>query len=211
MQQCAQPFLDGELSVEHRAVLAAHEIGREQQVQLAGKRELAQRLIERLTRNVIRAGRFGGSPALSEVEYSLILAANAFQRWMVRCAAAAGAQLSPLEILILHSVRHRDRPKRFMDILLVLHIEDTHLANYAVRKLVKAGLVTTRREGKEKVVEVTKKGIEFCDRYRELREKLLVQTVVARGIGEKKLSEVATVLRLLSGDYSQAARAAATL
>lgn len=153
----------------------------------------------------------GGSPALSEVEYSLILAANAFQRWMVRCAAAAGAQLSPLEILILHSVRHRDRPKRFMDILLVLHIEDTHLANYAVRKLVKAGLVTTRREGKEKVVEVTKKGIEFCDRYRELREKLLVQTVVARGIGEKKLSEVATVLRLLSGDYSQAARAAATL
>jgi predicted MarR family transcription regulator len=153
----------------------------------------------------------GGSPALSEVEYSLTLAANAFQRWMVRCAAAAGVPLSPLEILILHSVRHRDRPKRFLDILLVLHIEDTHLANYAVRKLVKAGLVTTHREGKEKVVAVTEAGISFCERYKQLREQLLVQTVVARGITEKKLSEVATVLRLLSGDYSQATRAAATL
>lgn len=153
----------------------------------------------------------GGSPALSEVEYSLTLAANAFQRWMARCAAAAGVPLSPLEILILHSVRHRDRPKRFLDILLILHIEDTHLANYAVRKLVKADLVTTHREGKEKVVAITDAGIAFCDRYRELREKLLVQTVVARGITEKKLSEVATVLRLLSGDYSQATRAAATL
>lgn len=153
----------------------------------------------------------GGSPALSEVEFSLTLAANAFQRWMVRCAAAAGAQLSPLEILIVHSVRHRDRPKRFLDILLVLHIEDTHLANYAVRKLVAAGLVTTRREGKEKVVEVTEAGMQFCDRYRELREQLLVESVVASGVTEKRMSEVATLLRLLSGDYNQAARAAATM
>lgn len=153
----------------------------------------------------------GGSPALSEVEFSLTLAANAFQRWMVRCAAAAGAQLSPLEILILHSVRHRDRPKRFLDIMLVLHVEDTHLANYAVRKLVAAGMVTTRREGKEKVVEVTEAGVAFCDRYRELREQLLVENVVGTGLAEKKMSEVASVLRMLSGEYNQAARAAATM
>lgn len=153
----------------------------------------------------------GGSPALSEVEFSLTLAATAFQRWMVRCAAAAGAQLSPLEILIIHSVRHRDRPKRFLDIMLVLHIEDTHLANYAVRKLVKAGLVTTRKEGKEKVVEVTKAGITFCDHYKELREKLLVETILASGIPESRMSEIAALLRQLSGDYTQAARAAATM
>lgn len=153
----------------------------------------------------------GGSPALSEVEFSLTLAANAFQRWMVRCAAAAGAQLSPLEILILHTVRHRDRPKRFLDIMLVLHVEDTHLANYAVRKLVAAGMVTTRREGKEKIVEVTDAGVTFCDRYRELREQLLVENVVTTGLAEKKMSEVAAVLRMLSGEYNQAARAAATI
>ena len=33
----------------------------------------------------------GASPALSEVEYGMILAGHAFQRWMVVCAATAGA------------------------------------------------------------------------------------------------------------------------
>jgi predicted MarR family transcription regulator len=153
----------------------------------------------------------GASPGLSEVEFSLTLAASAYQRWIVRCASAAGATLSPLEILILHSVRHRDRPKRFMDVMLVLHIEDTHLANYAVRKLVAAGLVTTKRQGKEKLIEITKKGISHCERYREIREALLVQGVKSGGLSEEALSEMATLLRILSGDYNQAARAAATL
>ncbi|MGR4890730.1 winged helix DNA-binding protein [Sphingopyxis sp. LARHCG72] len=153
----------------------------------------------------------GASPALSELEFSLTLAANAYQRWIVRCAAAAGAQLTPLEILILHTVRHRDRPKRFMDVMLVLHIEDTHLANYAVRKLAAAGLVNSRRQGKEKLVEITEEGIGFCDRYRDAREKLLVESVKAGGISEEALSHMATQLRMLSGDYNQAARAAATL
>lgn len=153
----------------------------------------------------------GASPALSEVEFSLTLAANAYHRWIVRCAAAAGAQLTPLEILILHTVRHRDRPKRFMDVMLVLHIEDTHLANYAVRKLSAAGLVSTRRQGKEKLIEITDEGVGFCDRYRDAREELLVESVKAGGISEDALSQVATTLRMLSGDYNQAARAAATL
>ena len=32
----------------------------------------------------------GGSPALSELEYGLILASHAFTRWMSRCMTAAG-------------------------------------------------------------------------------------------------------------------------
>ena len=153
----------------------------------------------------------GASPALSELEFSLTVAYNAFQRWIVRCAAASGAQLSPLEVLILHTVRHRDRPKRFMDIMLVLHIEDAHLATYAVRKLEQAGLVRSQRAGKEKLVEVTREGVEFCDAYREVREKLLVESVRTGGLTEEALKETAVRLQMLSGDYSQAARAAATL
>ena len=153
----------------------------------------------------------GKSPALSEVEFSLTLAANAYHRWMVRCATAAGAQLTPLEVLILHSVYHRGRPKRFMDLMLVLHIEDAHLASYAVRKLVKAGLVKTQRQGKEKLVEATEEGIAFCNRYRDAREQLLVESVKAGGATEEALSLTAKQLRNLSGDYNQAARAAATL
>jgi len=152
----------------------------------------------------------GASPGLSELEFSLTLAANAYQKWIVRCAAAAGQQLSPLEVLVLHSVRHRDRPKRFMDLMLVLHVEDAHLVNYAVRKLAAAGLVKTTRAGKEKVVEVTPEGIAFCTAYGEIRESLLVGDVKS-SLGEEELSLIAAKLRMLSGDYSQAARAAATL
>ena len=54
-----------------------------------------------------------------------------------------------LEVLILHTVRHRDRPKRFMDIMLVLHIEDGYIANYAVRKLHAGGFVRFHRVGKD--------------------------------------------------------------
>lgn len=152
----------------------------------------------------------GGSPGLSELEFSLTLAASAYQRWLVRCAAAAGAQLTPLEVLVLHTVRHRDRPKRFMDIMLVLHIEDAHLANYAVRKLSAAGLVVSGRAGKEKVIEITPAGVRFCDAYRDVRERVLIDSVKA-GLSEEALSDMAAKLRMLSGDYNQAARAAATL
>jgi predicted MarR family transcription regulator len=153
----------------------------------------------------------GASPALSELEFSLTLASKAFEKWIVRCAAAAGAQLSPLEVLILHTVRHRDRPKRFMDIMLVLHIEDAHLANYAVQKLSKAGLVVSRKAGKEKLIEVTEAGLTFCETYREVRERLLVESTREAGMDEHALSETARHLRLLSGHYNQAARAAATI
>ena len=101
----------------------------------------------------------GGSPGLSELEYGLILASHAFTRWMSRCMTAAGRSgLSALEILILHTVCHRDRPKKLADICLVLDVEDTHLASYAIRKLSTAGLVTSGRLGKEKVVEITEAG-----------------------------------------------------
>jgi predicted MarR family transcription regulator len=153
----------------------------------------------------------GASPALSELEFSLTLASTAFHRWMVRCAAAAGAQLTSLEVLILHTVRHRDRPKRLTDITLVLDIEDTHLATYALRKLESAGLIAAQRVGKDKLLQATAAGIAFCERYRQIREQLLVAPAQGQGPDEATLAQLAQQMRLLSGSYNQAARAAATL
>ena len=154
----------------------------------------------------------GASPALSEVEYGLILAGHAFHRWMVLCAAAAGAPgLSATEVLILHSVHHRGRPKRQAEILLALAIEDTHIATYAIRKLEAAGLVATSRVGKEKLVAMTDAGVALCARYAAVREQLLARSVSGSGPSAAALSEVAALLRTLSGHYEQAARAAATL
>ncbi len=151
-------------------------------------------------------------PALSEVEFALTMANHAFHRWMVRCMTAAGLPgLSPLEILIVHLVTHRDRPKTLADICLVLNIEDTHLANYAIKKLASHDLVRTGRAGKEKTVAITPAGAAFCKRYASIREALVVQAVARMGHDPEELSRLAAVLRNLSGSYDQAARAAAAL
>lgn len=154
----------------------------------------------------------GGSPGMSEVEYGLILASHAFSRWMVRCMAAAGLPgLSPVEVLILHSIRHRDREKKLADICLVLDIEDTHIATYAIRKLENAGLLTTGKAAKEKTVKITAKGADACARYAQIRERLLVDSTVNARPSEETLSEVAALLRFMSGAFNQATRSAITL
>lgn len=154
----------------------------------------------------------GSSPALSELEYGLILYSHAFNRWIVRCMAASGVPgLSPVEVMIIHSVRHRGRPKTLSDLCLVLDIEDTHIANYAVKKLQTAGLVKTGKVGKEKMIQATDKGLEAVKRYSEIRERLLVEATKVSGLSQDDLSDIASHLRAMSGYYEQAARSAATL
>lgn len=150
-----------------------------------------------------------GMPELSELEFGLIIAANAFNRWVVRAMAAAGyPDLSAVEVLVLHSVYHRDRPKKLADICLVLNIEDTHVVTYAIKKLAKAGLVVEGRAGKEKTVQASEQGAEACERYRVIREELLLSSVEDAGAEAAQMSRLAALLRLMSGQYDQAARAA---
>lgn len=154
----------------------------------------------------------GASPALSEVEFGLIMLTHSFNRWMVRCMSAAGVpDLSPLDILILHNVNHRDKGKTLADICLVLNIEDTHTVAYALKKLERLKLVQGARRGKEKLVIVTKQGQEVCARYAAIREELLVKSVLATDVSGETLSKVAARIRALSGHYDQATRAAASL
>lgn len=151
----------------------------------------------------------GTFPEVSEFEFGLIIAGHAFARWTVRAMAAAGySGLSSLDVLVLHTVRHRDKPKKLADICLVLNVEDTHTVNYAIKKLSKAGLVKEGRQGKEKTVEATPEGIAACSRYREIREALLLEAMQDIGIEPEQLGRVSSLLRLMSGQYDQAARAA---
>ncbi len=154
----------------------------------------------------------GALPALSEVEFGLNMISHAYGRWMVRCMAAAGIpDLSALDVQVLHHVVHRDRPKTIADLCLVLDVEDTHLVTYAAKKLQALGLVAGGRRGKEKTLSATEMGQQACARYREVREALLSTAVATTGIDPRRLSEVAAVLRALSGHYDQAARSAASL
>ena len=154
----------------------------------------------------------GAMPSLSELEFGLILLGHAFERWMVRCMAAAGVpDLSPLDVLVAHTIAHRGKPKRLADICLVLSIEDTHLVTYSVKKLDALGLIVSGRSGNEKTVTLNKKGEGVIRAYTRLREQLLVAPVKSAGSDERRLSEVAALMRAMSGHYDQAARAAASL
>ncbi len=154
----------------------------------------------------------GAMPALSEIEFGVTMMVNAYHRWMVRCMAATGAEgLGPLDILALHTVNHRGRPKTLADICLVLNIEDTHTVTYALKKLEKIGLIATGKRGKEKTVAITAEGEKACNEYKNLREALLVNPMKALGLDEAEISRLAATLRLVSGHYDQAARAAASM
>ncbi len=154
----------------------------------------------------------GALPSLSEFEFGAIMTIHAFNRWMVRCMAAAGVpDLSPLDVLVLHHVNHRAKAKRLADVCLVLNIEDTHVVTYSLKKLEKLKLIKSGRSGKEKVVSIAPAGEEACRRYAQVRERLLVKSVVATGLNADNLSDIAAQMRSLSGQYDQAARAAASL
>ena len=155
----------------------------------------------------------GGAPELSEFEYGLIVSANAFNHWVTRCMAAAGApDLGTLDVLVLHTVNHRDRAKRLSDICFTLKVEDTHLVNYALKKLLKAGFVEATKSGKETRYTASDAGAALCRRYRHVRETCLIDSMAALGgVDTDEIARAASVLRALSGLYDQAARAATSL
>lgn len=148
----------------------------------------------------------------SELEYGMIIAYNAFSRWMTRCMSAAGnPDMTALEILVLHNTNHRSRAKRLSDICFLLNIEDTHTVNYALRKLLKAGLLVAEKRGKEMFYNTSPEGETLCNAYRETRKTCFLDGLNRMDITGDELREIAASLRSISGQYDQASRAAASL
>jgi len=152
------------------------------------------------------------SSEMSEFEYGLIVAGNAFHRWVTHCMSAAGLKdLTPLDVLVLHHVTHRARDKRLADICFIMNVEDTHLINYSLKKLQNLKVVESRKNGKEVIYASTESGRAFVQRYREIRESCLIDALKADDGMNRDIGELARLLRVLSGMYDQAARSAASL
>ncbi len=149
---------------------------------------------------------------LSELEYAMTMSYNAFTRWMTHCMAAAGQRdLSPLDILILHNVNHRAREKRLSDIVFTLNIDDSHTVNYSLKKLMKAKLVESKKNGKEIFYKTTDDGEKLCQTYRDVRQACLVDAATATNQNFDEASHCALLLRSMSGLYDQASRAASSM
>lgn len=152
------------------------------------------------------------SAEMSEFEFGLIVAGNAFERWITHCMSAAGLKdLMPLDVLVLHHVSHRARNKRLSDICFIMNVEDTHLINYSLKKLQGLGVVASSKTGKDVTYASTDAGRDYVDRYRAIRETCLINALNADDALNKDIGELARLLRLLSGIYDQAARSAASL
>ena len=150
------------------------------------------------------------SVELSELEFGLIVAWNAFSRWAMRCMAAAGCpDLTITDVLVLHHINHRARNKKLADICFVLNYEDTHVVAYSLKKLVTAELAQAQKLGKEVFYSPTPTGEAAVARYREVREACLVDNLDAERNAD--IGEMARLLRTMSGLYDQAARAATSL
>ena len=150
------------------------------------------------------------SRELSELEFGLIVAWNAFSRWAVRCMAAAGCpDLTITDVLLLHHVQHRARNKKLADICFVLNYEDTHVVAYSLKKLLAAGLVKAEKQGKEVFYSPTTQGETFVQNYRGVREECLVKNLDTELNAD--IGELARLLRTMSGLYDQAARSASAL
>ncbi len=149
------------------------------------------------------------SPELSEFEFGLIIATNAFNRWVTRCMGAAGVKdMAAVDVLVLHHTNHRGIEKRLADICFVLNIEDTHVVSYSLKKLMAAGYVRSQKRGKEVFFSTTEAGSALCLRYRDVREACLMPGFSGAAEENRQLGDVARLLRTLSGRYDQAARAA---
>ena len=152
------------------------------------------------------------SAEMSEFEFGLIVAGNAFHRWIVHCMAAAGLKdLTPLDVVVLHHVSHRARDKRLADICFLMNVEDTHVVNYSLKKLQGLGVVASKKNGKEVTYAATPTGLTHVQRYREIRESCLIDALNVDDGLNRDIGELARLLRVLSGMYDQAARAAASL
>ena len=155
----------------------------------------------------------GSAMELSELEFGLIVAGNAFNRWMVRCMNAAGLpELSPVGCTGAaqrEPPQSRQKNRRYLPG--TINVEDSHTVTYALKKLLKLGVVVSEKRGKETYYSATEEGIAVCRRYREIREECLVDSLRSLGFSGADTGAVAGFLRGISGLYDQAARSAASL
>ena len=150
------------------------------------------------------------SVELSELEFGLIVAWNAFSRWAIRCMAAAGCpELTITDVLVLHHICHRARNKKLGDICFVLNVEDTHVVGYSLKKLLAAGLARGEKVGKEVFYSPSAAGEAAVAKYREVREACLIANLDTER--NTDIGETARLLRTMSGLYDQAARSASAM
>lgn len=148
---------------------------------------------------------------VTELEFALMRVQEAFSRWQSECLAAAGGlSASGSENALLHVIRLHERAKPLKELARLTNRDDIPNLQYALRKLVKLGLIEQIGGRSNAVYAVTDRGREVTDRYAQLRAQLLIEFTEAVSGFDDRLRQSTQTLNLLSGIYEQAARVVAT-
>ncbi len=150
--------------------------------------------------------------ALTELEFSILRVAAAFERWRSDCMGCCSELgFSGADVAVLHVIRMHNRPKSISDIGRLLNRDDQSNLQYGVRKLAKAGVIEKANNGDSKkgvTYVVTRAGQEITDRFALFRRELLIG--LTRSIStNNSLDDVSRVLNLMAGMYDQASCIAA--
>ncbi len=145
---------------------------------------------------------------LAELEYSLYRVFAAFERWQSECVAAvANKPLHSTENTILHVIRMKDRPKTISEVGRLLNRDDIPNLQYAIRKLLKSGLIEKCKNNKKKGItyKVTPLGSRVSDDYAELRATQLMPLLESVHNWDELIETSRRMLDLMNGIYDSAA------
>ncbi len=148
---------------------------------------------------------------LTELELTLTVLWNSVRRWMSQRGNSNEVNgLSELDVFLLHLLVYRNRQLRAIDLAFALSIDDMHLVTYSLKKLLRIGMVSSTKIGKEVFYKSTDKGREHYEDFHADRRAYLepaMSFIPQEGVDIAKVNQF---LRALSGMYEQAARAAAS-
>jgi len=147
-------------------------------------------------------------------EWSLAQLNEAFARFVTELGAVTTAsELKYSEHMILHAIRMQERAKGGLTIARLLNRDDLQNVQYSLRKLESLDLIRKVRGpgGAQAAYEITDKGRERTDHYRDVRAELLMQRVVQIQNGPEQLEAATRMMSMLTGVYEEAARECATI
>src|SRR5262245_10224179 len=150
---------------------------------------------------------------LSEFEFRLERLAQAYYRWKAAClAAVCDVPLTGDDVAVLNVVRMGDEPKRMSEIGQLLNRVDVPNLQYAMRKLVRSGLIETEGSSsrKETRYRATRTGHAVTEAYAALRAATLPPMLEALEGWADRSEAAGGHLELVASLYAQAAQVAIT-
>lgn len=155
---------------------------------------------------------------LTAFEARLERVVHAYHRWKtagltaVAGEAIAAENVTGNDVAVLNIVRMKERAKSRVEIARLLNRDDTSNIQYALRKLLRAGLIEKVDADARKTAtyRATPKGIEVTEAYAALRQEILIAMTTRQEDAGEALRAAGDLLDRMCGFYDQAAKLAAT-